>query len=111
MDDKRIEALEQNIESVRKDFAEIGRSLRKLAEEKSSKLEQQARRTYNRFSDRAQDLWEDAQDYGAHYYDRARERFDDTVESATDKVRENPLQAVAIVAGISFIVGFLASRR
>lgn len=111
MDDGRIEKLEKDLEAFRKDFGEISHTLRKIAEDKSNELGNRARGTYQRLSNHAQDLWENAQDYGKDYYDRARDSLDDTLYQTKEKVRNNPLQAVAIVAGVSFIIGFLTSRR
>lgn len=111
MSDPRVEKLEKDIENFRKDFAEIGKTLRQIAESKGNEAASRAQYAYRRFSNQAQDLISDASEQGQAYYARAREHFDNTVDHATDRVRENPLQSVAVVAGVSFIVGFLLSRR
>ena len=111
MTDTRVQKLEQDIENFRKDFAEIGKTLRQIAESKGNEASARAQHAYDRFSRQAQNFMDDASAQGQAYYERAREHFDNTVENATDRVRENPLQSVAIIAGVSFIVGFLMSRR
>lgn len=111
MSDKRIEKLEQDLENFRKDFAEIGKTLRQIVEVKGNEAASRSQQMYDRFSHQAQDLVDNMNLHGQVYYARAREQLDNTLEQATDRVRENPLQSIAVVAGVSFLVGFLLSRR
>lgn len=110
MTDKRVQELEQEIANVRKQFSEINDSLKSLASEKGEEFTRQARRAYRRTANQAQNLWDDVQSSGRDLYDRYADRVEDHLGNAKRAVRDNPLQSIAIVAGVSFIIGFLTRR-
>lgn len=108
--DPRVEKLESDLADVRQDFAEISKTLKSLAESKADEYQNRARRAYHDAADRAQNIWEDVSDAGEEYYYRARDQFSDSIDDLNDCVREKPLQSLAIVAGIGFVIGFLTRR-
>lgn len=106
----RVEKLESDLADVRKDFAEINRTLKGIASERAEQFEGRARRAYHKAANRAQNVWDDVTDAGEEYYERARARMDDGLDNLNNCVREKPLQSLAIVAGIGFMLGFLTRR-
>lgn len=109
-DDKRIAQLEKELQDFRKDFSEISANLKDLASEKTEELQSQARKVYRRASARAGEIWDDVTSTGHDLRDRAGEYYDDAAHAVRSQVRNNPLQTLAVVAGIGFLVGFLSRR-
>lgn len=109
-EDKRIEELEKELQKFRKDFAEISTNLKELASEKTEELQGRARRVYRRASNRAQEIWDDVASAGHDVYERAGEHYDQAADALGKQVRNHPLQTLAVVAGIGFLVGFLTRR-
>lgn len=109
-EDKRIAQLEKELQDFRKDFSDISKNLKDLASEKTDELQGQARRMYRRASNRAGEIWDDVTSAGQDIRDRAGEHYDDAVRAIGSQVRSNPVQTLAIVAGIGFLVGFLSRR-
>lgn len=108
--DPRVEKLESDLADVRQDFAEISKTLKGIADSKANEYQHRARRAYHNAADRAQDIWEDVTDAGEEYYYRARDQFSNSLDDLNDCVREKPLQSLAVVAGIGFVIGFLTRR-
>ncbi|MDO5090596.1 MAG: hypothetical protein Q4D61_03540 [Cardiobacteriaceae bacterium] len=109
-DDKRIAQLEKELQDFRKDFSDISQNLKDLASEKTEELQGQARKVYRRASARAGEIWDDVTAAGENFRERAGDHYDDAVRAVRGQVRDNPLQTLAIVAGIGFLVGFLSRR-
>lgn len=109
-DEKRNAQLEKELQDLRKDFAEISANIKELAGEKADELQSQARRVYRRASARAGEIWDDVASAGHDLRDRAGEHYDYAVGAVSNQVRSNPLQTLAVVAGIGFLVGFLSRR-
>lgn len=109
-DDKRNAQLEKELQDLRKDFAEISANIKELASEKSEELQSHARKAYRRASARAGEIWDDVTHAGSDLRDRAGEHYDQAVHAVSSQVRNNPLQTLAVVAGIGFLVGFLTRR-
>lgn len=110
MTDKNSAQLEKELQDLRKDFAEISANLKELASEKSDELQSQARKVYRRASARAGEIWDDVASTGHDLRERAGEHYDHAVHAVSSQVRNNPLQTLAVVAGIGFLVGFLTRR-
>lgn len=108
--DRRVEQLESELSALRQDFSEISKTLKNIANDKAEEYQHRARHAYNKAADRAQNIWEDVSDTGEEYYYRARDQFSDSIDDLNDCVREKPLQSLAIVAGIGFVIGFLTRR-
>lgn len=108
--DKRVEQLESELETLRKDFSDISQSLKNIAKQKSDEAESRMRRAYHQAADRAQDAWDNISSSGEEYYHHAREYLDDGMDSLNECVRDKPLQSLAVVAGIGFLIGFLTRR-
>lgn len=109
-DDKRNAQLEKELQDLRKDFAEISSNIKELAGDKAEELQSQARRAYRRASARAGEIWGDVTSAGHDLRERAGEYYDDAAHAVRSQVRNNPLQTLAVVAGIGFLVGFLTRR-
>lgn len=110
VDEKRIEQLEKDLAAFRKDFKDINETLKSIASQKSEEMEKRARHNVRKAKQRAEDLWDEVSDTGAEVYDRARHQMDHTLQTVNRSVRENPLSSIAIVAGISYIIGFLSRK-
>ena len=46
-----------------------------------------------------------------HWYKEKREKVIQLEKGLENKIREHPLQSVAIAAGVGFLAGYLVSRR
>lgn len=108
--DPRVEKLESDLAELRQDFSEISKTLKSIAESKADEYQHRARHAYRNAADRAQDIWEDVTDASEDYYYRARDQFSNSIDDLNDCVRDKPLQSMAIVAGIGFVLGFLTRR-
>ncbi|UJF24595.1 hypothetical protein L0B52_00185 [Suttonella sp. R2A3] len=97
--DKRVEQLESEIKALRKDFSDISKSLKSLAEQKSDELESRAKQAWDELSAESQE-----------YYAQARDYVNDGVDSLDQCIRDKPWQSLAVVAGIGFFIGFLTRR-
>ena len=53
----------------------------------------------------------DGQDYVSDVADRVRSRGSDLLTSVQDQIEHNPLQAIAIAAGVGVVLGVLLRRR
>ena len=109
-EDNRIAELEKELQQFRKDFADISANLKEIAGEKTDELQGRARRAYRRASNRAQELWDDVASTGQDVYERAGEQYDQASDAIAKQVRHHPLQTLAVVAGVGFLVGFLTRR-
>ena len=60
----------------------------------------------------ASDGMESVKDTATEYWDQGRAKAEEVSENIQDRVREQPLAAVLIAAGVGFLFGFAcASRR
>jgi ElaB/YqjD/DUF883 family membrane-anchored ribosome-binding protein len=63
--------------------------------------------SYDRIIERFNTLSESARDMAT----QASDQFNHSVEATTDYVKEKPLQAVGIAAGVGLLIGLLMRRR
>lgn len=89
---KQIEQLRSDVAEITKTLGELGRGqvseLRSRAEQRAGELRARGRATTEEVVSRARDAERQAEDY----------------------VRDNPLQALAIAAGLGLLVGWLTRR-
>lgn len=89
---KQIEQLRSDVAEISKTLGELGRgqvtALRSRAEQGAAELRARGRETADELATRARDAEHQAEDY----------------------IRDNPLQALAIAAGLGLLVGWLTRR-
>lgn len=59
----------------------------------------------------AEKVLDDIKDHAAEYVERGRATAQDMTDTIEQHIRRQPVQAVAIAAGIGFALGFLWTRR
>jgi ElaB/YqjD/DUF883 family membrane-anchored ribosome-binding protein len=54
---------------------------------------------------------ERARDTAAEYWEQGRAKAEEVTETVQTRVRENPMAAVLIAAGVGFLIGMACSSR
>ena len=96
---------------LKQDVQALGATARQAAQEHASTVRDAAGHLYDEGRERAGQLLDEGRQQAGHLYDQGRKqavRFERTVEK---QVRERPLQAVLVAAGVGFILGALCVRR
>lgn len=99
MSDERIDKIEKEFAEFRKDFKDVSEALKSMASEKAQDYESRARVAFRQ-----------AQNKAEHVFSDVRDHFDDATDRVENRVRENPLTALAVVAGLGFLIGFCSRR-
>ena len=102
MDEKRLEQLEKELVDLRKDFHEISRTLKELADSKEETFDLRARRRYHQAREKAQDVWQEFRGQGGK---RACAWCSCLLREIKGKVRDHPWLAVVIIAVVGFLIG------
>lgn len=87
------------IELLRRDVAGLGKAIREFGTVKAEEFRQ-----------RASDLGEDAASSSQQAIDQAREGLASLESDLEDKIREKPLKAVAVAAGIGYLFAAFTRR-
>ena len=91
--------LDAQIQELRRDISEIGKTLKALGAAKAQE-----------YKATADDMANEAIGIGSRAYDAARAEAMSLEESFERQVREKPLQALAIAAGVGFLAALLTRR-
>lgn len=108
-----VEAREvsKQLEILRKDLAELGTTVRALAQAKSVSAQRAVRDTTGEIARRSQELAEDARTVGQHAIDYGSEVFKEKYGDFEATVRRHPLTAVAVALGLGYLAGLLSRDR
>jgi ElaB/YqjD/DUF883 family membrane-anchored ribosome-binding protein len=101
------EATEAAISSVAREFKNFVADMEDLIQSTTSLNGEDLARVKAKLQARVAAAKESVQDIGAPLIERARS----TVSATDGYVREQPWQAIAIVAGASLLVGYVVGRR
>ncbi|PTV96392.1 ElaB/YqjD/DUF883 family membrane-anchored ribosome-binding protein [Rhodobacter aestuarii] len=94
-----VAKLEEQIEKLSAELAELSRSARDYGATRGEKLAEQA-----------QELRAELADRSAKAAEIARERFLDAEGAVEDRVRANPMAALGVAAGVGFLAALLMKR-
>ena len=103
--------LSQQVENLRKDLAELGTTVRALAQEGSATAQRSVRETTDRIAQRGQELAEDARTAGQQAVEYGSEIFKDKYNEFETTVRRHPATAVAVALGLGYLAGLLSRNR
>lgn len=101
----------RQLEILRKDLAELGTTVRALAQSTSVSAQRALRDTTDEITRRGQELAEDARTAGQHAVDYGSEVFKEKYSDFEATVRRHPLTAVAVALGLGYLAGLLSRDR
>lgn len=107
---QRIEELEKELSEAKKEFAEVVKNLNSLLSDKGEELKGDAKRMYKKARKRAGEFVDNLEDEGEQAWDQARDYMQGGCKHMNSAVRENPMAAIGIAAGLGFLFGFLTRR-
>ncbi|WP_105385934.1 DUF883 family protein [Neorhizobium alkalisoli] len=91
--------IEVQLQQLREDIASLARSVAAVGNEKASEVRGKARRAAN-----------EAADASLHMVEAAREQAMSLERDLERQIRTNPIQSVAIAAGVGFLFALLTRR-
>lgn len=103
--------LSQQVENLRNDLAELGKTVRSLAQEGTASAQRGVRESADRLAQRGQELAEDARTAGQQAVDYGSEMFKDKYSEFETTVRRHPTTAVAVALGLGYLAGLLSRNR
>ena len=103
--------LSQQVENLRNDLAELGKTVRSLAKEGTSTAQRGVRDTADRLTRRGQELADDAKTAGQQAVDYGSEIFRDKYSEFETTVRRHPTTAVAVALGLGYLAGLISRNR
>lgn len=86
--------------AVKEEVRELGRVTREAAQEKLNEARRVAEEAYQHGRQKAEEL-----------YDQSKRKAGDVEDQVIDYIREKPLKALAIAAGVGMLLGVFFSRR
>jgi ElaB/YqjD/DUF883 family membrane-anchored ribosome-binding protein len=81
------------------------------AREKASELKAQASEMAARAKEAAQETLGELKESATEYVERGRERVSELGDTIESRIREQPMKAVLIAAGVGFVLGMCWTRR
>jgi ElaB/YqjD/DUF883 family membrane-anchored ribosome-binding protein len=103
--------LSQQVENLRNDLADLGKTVRSLAQHGSATAQSGVRETADRLSRRGHELAEDAKTAGQQAVDYGSEIFRDKYSEFERTVRKHPTTAVAVALGLGYLAGLISRNR
>lgn len=103
--------LTQQVENLRNDLAELGKTVRTLAQDGTATAQRGVRETADRLSRRGQELAEDARTAGQQAVEHGSELFKDKYSEFETTVRRHPTTAVAVALGVGYLAGLISRNR
>jgi ElaB/YqjD/DUF883 family membrane-anchored ribosome-binding protein len=103
--------LSQQLENLRRDLAELGTTVRALAQEGSATAQRSVRETTDKIARRGQELAEDARTAGQQAVEYGSEIFKDKYNEFESTVRRHPMTAVAVALGLGYLAGLITRNR
>jgi ElaB/YqjD/DUF883 family membrane-anchored ribosome-binding protein len=103
--------LAEQVENLRNDLAELGKTVRALAHEGSATAQRSVRDAKDQLVRRGQDLAEEARTAGQQAVEYGSEIFKDKYNEFEATVRKHPTTAVAVALGLGYLAGLLSRNR
>jgi ElaB/YqjD/DUF883 family membrane-anchored ribosome-binding protein len=103
--------LSQQLENLRRDLAELGTTVRALAQEGSATAQRSVRETTDKIARRGQELAKDARTAGQQAVEYGSEIFKDKYSEFETTVRRHPTTAVAVALGLGYLAGLISRNR
>ena len=103
--------LAKQVENLRKDLAELGSTVRALAQAGSASAQRSLRDTTGQLAKRGQELADEARTAGQQAVEYGSEIFKDKYGEFETTVRRHPATAVAVALGIGYLMGLLSRNR
>lgn len=103
--------LAKQVENLRKDLADLGSTVRALAQAGTASAQRSVRDTTEGLARRGQELASDARTAGQQAVEYGSEMFKDKYSEFETTVRKHPATAVALALGLGYIVGLLSRNR
>lgn len=103
--------LTKQVENLRKDLAELGNTVRALAQEGSATAQRSVRDAKDHLVRRGQDLADDARTAGQQAVEYSSEIFKDKYNEFETTVRKHPATAVAVALALGYLAGLLSRNR
>lgn len=91
--------IEAQLHQLREDISKLAKTVASVGNEKASEVKGRARRAAS-----------DAADASAHLIDTAREQAVTLERDVERQIRANPIQSVAIAAGVGFLFALMMRR-
>ena len=109
--DAEARELSKQVENLRKDLAEIGTTVRALAQAGSASAQRSVRDTTEGLARRGQELADDARTAGQQMVDYGSEVLKDKYSEFETTVRRHPTTAIAVALGVGYLAGLLSRNR
>ena len=103
--------LSQQVEALRNDLAELGKTVRSIAQEGSTTAQRTVRESADRLTRRGQELAGDARTAGQQAVEYGSEMFKDKYNEFETTVRKHPTTAVAVALGLGYLAGLISRNR
>lgn len=103
--------LNQQIEKLRKDMAELGSTVRELAQEQSAAAQRSFSQATDRLSRKGHQIAEDARAAGQQAVDYSSELAKERYDQFETTVRNNPTTSVLVALGLGYVAGLLSRNR
>lgn len=103
--------LSQQVEALRNDLAELGKTVRSIAQEGSATAQRGVRESADRLTRRGQELADDARTAGQQAVEYGSEMFKDKYNEFETTVRKHPTTAVAVALGLGYLAGLISRNR
>ena len=103
--------LAEQVENLRNDLVELGKTVRSLAKEGTSTAQRGVRETADKLTRRGQELADDAKTAGQQAVDYGSEVFRDKYGEFETTVRRHPTTAVAVALGLGYLAGLISRNR
>lgn len=103
--------LVKQVENLRKDLADLGTTVRALAQAGTASAQRSVRDTTAGLARRGQELAEDARTAGQQAVEYGSEIFKDKYSEFETTVRKHPTTAVAVALGLGYLAGLVSRNR
>ena len=109
--DAESRELTKQVENLRKDLADLGTTVRALAQAGSASAQRTVRDTQDELARRGQEFADDARTAGHRAVEYGSEILRDKYGEFEVTVRRHPTTAVAVALGIGYLAGLLSRNR
>jgi ElaB/YqjD/DUF883 family membrane-anchored ribosome-binding protein len=103
--------LAKQLDALRDDLADLGKTVRALAQEGSKSAQRGAREITDTVARRSQELADDVKTAGQQAVDYGSEVLREKYNEFETTVRRHPTTAVAVALGLGYLAGLLSRSR
>jgi ElaB/YqjD/DUF883 family membrane-anchored ribosome-binding protein len=104
-DTLNFDRLQKDLRAVKNDISALTEQLTDILNSYSEKASKEARRGFKQARARADEMSSDWSERGMAVYEDARDAAYSMEETLEDSIQERPFAAVALAAGIGFLIG------